>query len=79
MTQYIGIFIFLLVQESALPDIPLPRAAVLPPDVYLVKAHALTGTKGGKQQPTIKIRGAPFQIDHVYVGPGDLKGKTHSW
>jgi hypothetical protein len=49
-------------QGRTLPEIPLTRAAVLPPDVYLVKAH-------GVEADTLKI-------DRVYVGPTDLKGKA---
>lgn len=68
--------LFAMSQDRALPEIPLTRMHVLPPSAaYLVKAHALTATKGGDQGGD-RGRAQSFEIDHVYVGPADLKGKT---
>jgi hypothetical protein len=67
--------LFAASQGRVLPEVPLTREAVLPPNLFLVKAHALSATKGGKQS-IIEVGSAPFEIDHVYVGPGDLKGKA---
>jgi hypothetical protein len=59
------------------PQVSLSLEAVLPPGLYLVKAHALEATPLGKPQPAWGrlVAQTPFEIDHIYVGPADLKGK----
>jgi hypothetical protein len=55
-------------QPPALPDIPLALVALFPPDRFLVKGHALAARAFERG----RVTATPFELDHVYVGPGVL-------